>query len=50
MVDSEGIMSSEICQIEKDKYGLISLIYGIYKNEKQTKNQVTDIEKILVVA
>ena len=28
-VDFEGIMLSEISQTEKDKYSMISLIYGI---------------------
>ena len=31
-MDLEGTMSSEIHQMEKDKYLKISLICGIYKN------------------
>ena len=30
-MDLEGIMLSEIIQTEKDKYCMISFIYGIYK-------------------
>ena len=33
-MDLEGIMLSEISQIEKDKYCMISLICGIYKYNK----------------
>ena len=32
-MDLEGIMLSEICQTEKDKYCRISLICGIWKNK-----------------
>ena len=28
-MDPKGIMLSEICQAEKDKYFILSLIYGI---------------------
>ena len=30
-MDLEGIMLSEIIQTEKDKYCMVSFIYGIYK-------------------
>ena len=33
-IDLEGIMLSEISQIEKDKYYMISLICGIWKERK----------------
>ena len=33
-MDLEGIMLSEISQIERDKYCMISLICGINKNEQ----------------
>ena len=33
-MDSEGIMLSEISQIEKNKYGMISLVHGIYKTQQ----------------
>ena len=32
-MESESIMLSEISQTEKDKYHMISLICGIYKND-----------------
>ena len=31
-MDQEGIMLNEVWQTEKDKYCMISLIYGILKN------------------
>ena len=47
-MDLEGIMLSEVSQTEKDKYPMISLICGIYKNK--TKNKLIDTENRLVVA
>ena len=38
-------MSSEISQIEKDKYFMVSLISGINKRNEQTKPEHTDTEK-----
>lgn len=41
-MDQEAIMLSEISQIEKDKYCMISVISGILKKKKknkQTKNR-----------
>ena len=35
-MDLEGIMLSEISQTGKDKYCMISLIYGILKTNEQT--------------
>ena len=32
-MDFEGIMLNEISEMQKDKYCMISLIYGIEKNE-----------------
>ena len=39
-VKLEGIMLSELSQIEKDKYCKISLTGGILKNEIDEKNKV----------
>ena len=46
-MDLEGIMLSEINQTEKDKYCMISLIYGILKmqqtseyNKKEADSQI----------
>ena len=36
--DLEGIMLSEVSQMEKVKYHMISLMYGLYKNK--TKEQI----------
>ena len=38
-----GIMQSEISQTERDKYGMISLICGIFKNKinEQSKEKQT---------
>ena len=36
-MDLEGIMLNEISQIEKDKYHMISLIYGVQKTTNITK-------------
>ena len=44
-VDLEGIMLSEISQSDKDKYSMISLISGIWKNAK-----LIDTENRSVVA
>ena len=44
-MDQEGIMLSEISQIEKDKYHRISLLCRI----KQNKNKLTDTQNRLVV-
>ena len=43
----EGIMLSEICQTEKDKHYMISLICGIVKKKK---NELTETESRTVVA
>ena len=44
-MDQEGIMLSEISQIEKDKYHRISLLCII----KQNKNKLIDTQNRLVV-
>ena len=36
----EGIMLSEICQTEKDKYCMLSLICGIQKSQSRKKQRV----------
>ena len=36
----EGIMLNEICQKEKDKYSMISLIFGIFKKNKLMEKEV----------
>lgn len=33
-MDSEGITLSEISQVEKNKYGMISLVHGVYKTQQ----------------
>ena len=38
-LDPEGIMLSEVNQTEKDKYCMISLMRGIYKNPKNQMNK-----------
>ena len=38
-MDLESIMQSKISQLEKDKYHIISLIYGIFENKKLKLNQ-----------
>lgn len=35
----EGPMTSEIRQAEKDKYGIVSLIHGIFKKRKKKKSK-----------
>ena len=47
----KGIMQSEISQIEKDKYHMISLTCGKFKNNKQINKQknLIDTENRLVV-
>ena len=39
------IMLSEISQMEKDKYSIISLVCGIIKN-KQNKNKLVEADKV----
>ena len=39
-MDLRGIILSDISQLEKDKYPVISLIYGIHKKHKVTKNRL----------
>ena len=54
-MDLESIMLSEISQLEKDKYCVISLICGMFfkiiinEQIKQSKNKHIDIENRLVV-
>ena len=53
-MDPEIIILSEVSQTEKDKYYMISLIYGILKNDTkwtylQNRNKLTDIENKLMV-
>lgn len=49
----EGMMKSEIVQVEKDIYRIISLTGEIFKKKKLVniteKNRLTDIENIPVV-
>ena len=50
----EGMMKSEIVQVEKDIYRIISLTGEIFKKKKKLvniteKNRLTDIENIPVV-
>ena len=42
-MDLEGILLSEISQIEKDKYRMISLICGILKNKRQAHTCIKQI-------
>ena len=52
-MDLEDVLLSEISQTEKHKYRMISLICGIWKQNKQTKqkgNRFIDAENKLVVA
>ena len=46
----EGVMPSEINQTEKDKcrYHVISLMCGLQKTTKETKNQHVDAEEKVV--
>ena len=46
-MDTEGNMLSEISPIEKDKYHMISLTFGILKINKPSKNKHTDTENRL---
>ena len=39
LLEFEGIMLSEICQIEKEKYFMISLTYGIFKKNRKEQGQ-----------
>ena len=54
-MDSEGILLIEISQIEKNKYGMISLVHGIYKTQQSNEynkkkiSRLTDMENKLVV-
>ena len=47
-MDLEGTMLSQISQMEKDKYCMISLIHG-NMTSKQNKNKHTDTENRSVV-
>ena len=39
-IDLKDIMLGEISQMQKDKYYMISLIYGLYKkNQKKKQNK-----------
>ena len=44
-IDFEGIMLSEISQIEKDKYHMISLMCGIQRTNKKTKDKINEHTK-----
>ena len=51
-MDLEIIIRSEVSQIEKDKYHMISFIYGIQKNDINLfteRDRLTDIENKLMV-
>ena len=41
-MELEGIMLSEINQVEEDKYHMISLICGIYKKKQNRRNKIVD--------
>ena len=43
-MDLEGIMLSEISQIEKDKYHMISLLCGILKTKQINKHNKTETD------
>ena len=52
-MELEGIMLSEISHTEKDKYCMISFIYGIEKKKNKTKTRkfkLVDAENRLVAA
>ena len=49
-MELEGIMPSEISHTEKDKYCMISFIYGIEKKKKTKKFKLLDAENRLVAA
>ena len=49
-MDPEDIMLSEISQLEKNKYRMISLMCGIQKQQQTKKNKLIDAENRLVVA
>ena len=42
-MDHEGIMLSEICQTEKEKYTTILLIYGLLKKRKTHRKKRPDL-------
>ena len=46
----EYFMLSETSQTEKDKYYIISLIFGMKKNPKKQKPELIDGEDTLMVA
>ena len=48
-IELEGIMLSEISQTEKDKYCMISLIYGIFKIQHTSENNKKRRENKLVI-
>ena len=51
-MDLQGIMLSEVSQTEKDKYHMISLIYGIQNMTQMylwNRNTLADIENRLAV-
>ena len=41
-VELEGIMPSEASQTEKDKYGMLSLMYGTWKVKQMIKYNKTE--------
>ena len=49
-MDLEIIILSEVTQTEKDKYHMILLICGIWKNDtSELRNRLTDIENKFMV-
>ena len=42
-MELEGIMISEINQAEKDKYRMISVIYGVYEQRKICRNKTAGV-------
>ena len=44
-MDLEDIMLSEISQTEKDKYHMISLMCGIQRTNKKTKDKINEQTK-----
>ena len=49
-MDLEDFMLSETSQAEKDKYYIISLIFGMQKKPKKQKPELIDGENTLMVA
>ena len=44
MVGLEGIMLSQMSQKKKDKYPIISRVFGIQKTKQMTRYNKTEIE------